>query len=166
MSILLKVKSENQSLINRFTKQLNKILKSLGHNICDKVPNFGIEVILEEIPYIQSSDRMKINLIALSVNYVIYYYLMDYLNKNLETNRDINEKMFEISHRLESNNKYSTGANGIYKHCVCHNMIIFESYDIKNICEALAEDFNDMVVIWISQIKSFHESMKEYVKQK
>ncbi|MFX0138712.1 MAG: hypothetical protein ACFFDN_34040 [Candidatus Hodarchaeota archaeon] len=130
MSILLKVKSENQSLKNRFTKYLNRILKSSGYKICDNVPNFEIEIILQEIPSIQSSDRMKIKLIALSVNYVVYYYLMDYLNKNLEANREINEKMFEISHRLELNNRYSTGANGIYKHCVYHNMIIFESYDI------------------------------------
>ena len=78
MSILLKVKSENQSLANRFKKYLIKILKSSGYNICNNVPNFGIELILQEIPSIQSSDKMKTNLIALSVNYVIYYYLMDY----------------------------------------------------------------------------------------
>ncbi len=69
MSILLKVKSENQSLAKRFDKYLIKILESSGYDICNNVPDFGIELILQEMPSFRFFG--KTNLTALSVNYYI-----------------------------------------------------------------------------------------------
>ncbi len=68
--------------------------------------------------------------------------------------------MFETSHKLELNNRYSTGANGIYKHCVYHNIVTFKNCDMNNVCEAITEDFNDMVDTWKTQVKLFHATMK------
>ncbi|MBD3337766.1 MAG: hypothetical protein GF353_01570 [Candidatus Lokiarchaeota archaeon] len=152
---MLQIKSENQVLENHFRKHLIKLLKSSGYKLFDTIPNFGLEIILEEIRSSPFYNNANIKLIALSVNYFIYYYIMDYLNNSVDKNGMMNKNLFEISQRLELNNKYSTGANGVYKHCVYHNLIVFDIDEIDNICDALIKDFDDMISTWNNQIKSF-----------
>lgn len=86
---------------------------------------------------------------------MIYYYLWDYIIKEDEKLDTIKENMFRISYDLEKDNKYSTGANGVYKHSVYHNIIVVEKCNLEESCKALVSDFNAMVLTWKNQVNSF-----------
>lgn len=164
MSIVLKVKSENQTLADKVKEVIKKIFEPSKYNICDSEPQFGIELILQEIPSSQLCDRTKTDLIALSVNYVIYYSSWDFMPNIADTNKDIKERMFKLSHFLESNDHYATGANGIYKHCAYHNISVVPYPDLFNVCKNLVFDFNDMVHEWNDQTISNTEYLAKIKK--
>lgn len=155
MSVLLTVKSENESLKNSLKNYLNDMLIASGYIINKKTPDFDIEVIIKDI----YSD-----FVVLSVNYAIYYYLWDYL-KIKPFNEKLNEDMFHISYKCELDNKYSAGVCGIYKHNVYHNMGVFKKDDIEEVCSALVSDFHDMVITWKDQTIASTEIMSKIIGQ-
>lgn len=159
MSVLLTVKSENESLKNSFKNYLNDMLIASGYMINEKTPLFRIEVIIEDI---------SSNSVVLSVNYAIYYYLWDYILKNdkiEQLNEIFNESMWDISYKCELDNSYSTGICGIYKHNAYHNMAVLKKYDTENTCAALVSDFNDMVITWKEQTIASTEIMSKMIEK-
>ncbi|MGB9497131.1 MAG: hypothetical protein ACKVE3_04580 [Dissulfuribacterales bacterium] len=161
MSVKVSVISQQESLKNNAKTYINNILESKGYTLTNRLPKFGIEIIIEDATFgVISNNKIKTYSIIISVNYIVFYYLWSYLLKNQEKSKIIIEKMHTISDRLEKENKYSTGANGIYKHNVYHNVIIVETSELENTCLAIVSDFNDMVLTWKEQTNALSEMVE------